>query len=78
MDWLHSTADEASLPTDEASPIGLCIFKASALWADGFINRNVHRFVCVCVCVSVSVFTFEVACKRLFAPHLLKSNVQCF
>ena len=39
------------------------IFKASALWADGF-----YKSKCPLVCPCVCLFTFEVAFKSLFAP----------
>ena len=39
------------------------LFKALALWADGF-----YKSKCPSVCRCVCVFTFEVQFKRLFAP----------
>ena len=45
----------------------ICIFKASALWADAFY-KSICPSVCPSVRVSVCLFTFEVPFTGLFAP----------
>ena len=49
----------------------ICIFKASALWADAFYKSkcpSVCPSVRLSVCLSVCLFTFEVPFNGLFAP----------
>ena len=66
--WVQDLGPQVrSTSRQESNPEQLLVFKALALWADGFY-KSICTYVCLCVCVSVCLFTFEVPFKCLCAP----------